>query len=240
MDADFKQALSEHIRELRKTLLWSVLTLLILFVALFSLCADEIMDFLLKDINGLTAGVVYTAVAEVWTTKLKVVLMAAFVCAFPFITFYFWRFLAPALYPHEKKIIALTFLAAVLLFVLGVLFAFFVVVPFTLKFFIAFGEGTADAMLTVSKYVSFLLGFTVPFGFVFLLPVAVYLLTKLGLFNAAILVKTRKYVLVLLLIAAAILTPPDVVSQLALFFPMMVLWEVGIVIAKHTKPLRAH
>ena len=219
-------------------MLWSLVTVLLFFVVLFTFCADEITAFLLRDINALTGGVVYTAIAEVWTTKLKVVLMAAFICAFPFITFYLWRFLAPALYPHEKKIIAVTFLAAVLLFVLGVLFAFFVVVPFTLKFFITFGEGTADAMLTVSKYVSFLLGFTVPFGFVFLLPVAVYLLTKLGLFHAGILVKTRKYVLVLLLILAAILTPPDVVSQLALFLPMMVLWEVGIVIAKHTKPLR--
>ena len=89
-------------------------------------------------------------------------------------------------------------------------------------------------MLTVSKYVSFLIGFIVPFGLIFLMPLCVYLLTKLGILTPDVLVRTRRYVLILLLIVAAILTPPDVVSQLMLFFPMMGLWEVGILISKRT------
>ena len=121
---------------------------------------------------------------------------------------------------------------------LGAAFAYFVVLPLTIRFFIAFGEGTAEAMLTVSKYVSFLFSFVIPFGLIFLMPMAVYLLTKVGLLSPGILVKTRKYVLILLLVIAAVLTPPDIVSQLMLFVPMMILWEIGIFVAKRTAPLR--
>ncbi|MGI5875185.1 MAG: twin-arginine translocase subunit TatC [Bacillota bacterium] len=238
MDTELKQALSEHIAELRKTLILSVVTLLAFFVLIFLLFDDPLVDFFLKDIRNLGLSVVYTTIAEVWTTKIKVAFIAAFVAAFPFISFYFWRFLAPALYRHERRIIGACFFASLFLFILGVAFAYFVVLPFTLRFFVTFGMDTADAMLTISRYVSFLMAFIVPFGLVFQMPMAVYLLTKLGLIGPALLVKTRKYVIVLLLILAAVLTPPDVVSQLLLFFPMMILWEISVAVAKRTTPLR--
>ena len=238
MDGEIKQALSEHIAELRKTLLLCVITLLIFFVGIFIFCNDFLTDLFLGYIRDLGVKIVYTTVGEVWTTKLKIAFTAAFVASFPFMSFYFWRFLRPALYPHERKAIGCSFLIALFLFLLGVAFAYFVVLPFTLRFFVAFGVGTAEAMLTISRYVSFLLAFVIPFGLVFLMPIVVYLLTKLGLMSAGLLVKTRKYVIVLLLVLAAVLTPQDVVSQLLLFFPMMILWEISILVAKRTKPLR--
>ena len=238
MDGEIKQALSEHIAELRKTLLLCVGTLLIFFVVIFILCNDFLTELFLGNIRDLGLNVVYTTVGEVWTTKLKIAFVAAFVASFPFMSFYFWRFLRPALYPHERKMIGISFLIALFLFLLGIAFAYFVVLPFTLRFFVAFGVGTAEAMLTISRYVSFLLAFVIPFGLIFLMPIFIFLLTKLGLMRAEFLIKTRKYVIVLLLILAAVLTPPDVVSQLLLFFPMMILWEISILVAKHTKPLR--
>lgn len=238
LDTELKQAFSEHIAELRKTLIFSLVTVLVFFVGIFLGLNDAIFDFLMKDIHAMGLEVIYTTVGEVWVTQMKVAFVASFIISFPFISFYFWRFLAPALYPHERKIFGRCFFVALFLFLLGVLFAYFVVLPFTLRFFIAFGEGTAEAMLTLNKFISFLIGFVVPFGLIFLMPMVVYLLTKLGILNVSILMKTRKYVIVLLLIVAAILTPPDIVSQLMLFFPMMILWEVSIIIAKKTKPMR--
>lgn len=238
MDAELKQAFFEHIAELRKTLLCCVVVLLLAFVLVFGFFQETLMDILLKSLRDMGLDVVYTMIGEVWVTKMKVSFVAAFVVSFPVMSFFLWRFLAPALYPHEKKTFGLSFLISLLLFLLGVSFAYFVVLPFTVNFFVAFGEGTADAMLTVSKFVSFLFSFVIPFGLIFLMPVAVYLLTKIGLLKAEVLKKTRKYVMLLLLILAAILTPPDVISQLMLFFPMIILWEIGIVVAKHTKPIR--
>jgi len=238
MDTELKQAFFEHIAELRKTLICCVAVLLIGFVLVFGFFQETLMDILLKSLRDLGLDVVYTMIGEVWVTKMKVAFVAAFVAAFPFMSFFIWRFLAPALYPHEKKAFGLSFFMSIILFLLGVSFAYFIVLPVTVNFFVSFGENTADAMLTVSKYVSFLFSFVIPFGLIFLMPIAVYLLTKVGVLKAMVLKKTRKYVMLLLLILAAILTPPDVISQLMLFFPMMILWEISIMVAKHTKPIK--
>ena len=238
MDVELKQAFSEHLAELRKTLICCVVALLLGFVLVFGFFQETLMDILLKSLRDLGLDVVYTMIGEVWVTKMKVSFVAAFVAVFPVLAFFVWRFLAPALYPHEKKAFGLSFFMSICLFLLGVSFAYFIVLPFTVNFFVSFGENTADAMLTVSKYVSFLFSFVIPFGLIFLMPIAVYLLTKIGVLKAVVLKKTRKYVMILLLILAAILTPPDVSSQLMLFFPMMILWEISIMVAKHTKPIK--
>ena len=238
MDAELKQSFLGHIRELRTTLIWCFATVMVIFLIIFSFFNDVLLDFLLHNVRNLEVSVVYTTITEALATKMKVSFIAAFIASFPFLAFFFWRFLAPALYRHERRIFATCFFVSLFLFAAGVVFAYYVVLPFSLSFFVSFGTGTATAMLTVSKYVSFLMGFVVPFGLVFLTPLIVYALTKLGLITPGLLIKTRKYMLVVLLIIAAILTPPDVVSQLLLFFPMMILWEAGIIVAKRTKPLR--
>lgn len=235
MDASLKQSFFEHMAELRRALLASAVALIVAFVLVFCFFQDALMALLLDSLHDLGLDVVYTMIGEVWVTKMKVCFLASFVLAFPFMSFFLWRFLAPAFYPREKKMIGISFFLSIILFLLGVSFAWFAVVPLTVQFFIAFGEGTADAMLTVSRYISFLFSFVIPFGVIFLMPVIVYLLTKAGILKAALLTKTRKYVMLVLLIIAAVLTPPDVISQLMLFFPMMLLWEISIFVAKHTK-----
>lgn len=235
MDAQLKQSFWEHMAELRKTLIACVVTLVLAFILVFCFLQDALMSLLLESLRNLGLDVVYTMIGEVWVTKMKVCFVAAFVLAFPGMSFFLWRFLAPALYPNEKKTFGISFFLSLVLFLLGVSFAWFMVVPLTVQFFIAFGDGTADAMLTVSKYISFLFSFVIPFGVIFLMPVVVYLLTKAGLLKVTLLTRTRKYVMLILLIIAAVLTPPDVISQLMLFFPMMFLWEISIFVAKHTK-----
>ena len=177
---DTKQAFMEHLSELRKTLTYCVIALLACFIIIFVLFCDELLDFALSPIHALGIEVVYTSLAEVWLTKMKVSFIAAFIAAFPAISFFIWRFLRPALYPNERKVSAIVYFSSLFLFLLGVSFAYFAVLALTINFFVATGSDTALPMLTISKYVGFLMSFLIPFGLVFLLPMVVFLLTKLG------------------------------------------------------------
>ena len=229
---DAKQAFMEHMTELRKALTYSVVTLVICFVLVFVLLCEPLMDFVLQPIHSLGIELVYTTLAEVWVTKMKVSFIAAFVVSFPLITFFIWRFLRPALYPNERKVSAIVYFSSFFLFLLGVSFAYFAVLALTINFFVATGSDTALPMLTISKYVGFLMSFLITFGLVFLLPMVVFLLTKLGVIKPALLTKSRKYVIVILAVLAAIITPPDIISQLLILIPMLILWEISVFIAK--------
>lgn len=229
---DTKKAFLEHLSELRKTLTYCVVALLVCFLVVFILFCDELMDFALGPIHNLGIEVVYTSLAEVWLTEMKVSFIAGFIVAFPFISFFLWRFLRPALYKNERRTFALLYFTSLFLFLLGVCFAYFAVLALTINFFVTAGSGTALPMLTISKYVEFLTSFLIPFGIVFLLPVVVFVLAKAGILTGATLAKTRKYVIVILAVLAAIITPPDVVSQILLLIPMVILWEISIFIAK--------
>jgi sec-independent protein translocase protein TatC len=233
--ADTKQALIEHLNELRKTLVYCVISLFVCFVLVFALFSDPLMDILLAPIRKFGVELVYTTLTEVWVVKIKVAFIAGFVLSFPFISFFFWRFLRPALYANEKKMFAVVYFSSLFLFLLGVSFAFIAVLGLSINFFISFGSGTAEPMLSISKVVSYMMSFIIPFGLVFLLPLVVYVLTKIGIMSPAVLVKSRKYVIVVLAILAAILTPPDIISQFLLLFPMLLLWEISVVIAKRVK-----
>lgn len=233
--ADTKQALIEHLNELRKTLVYCVIVLAVSFVLVFAFFCDPLMDILLAPIRKIGVELVYTTLTEVWVVKMKVSFIAGFVLSFPVISFFFWRFLRPALYANEKRMFAAVYFSSLLLFILGVCFAFIAVLGLSINFFISFGSGTAEPMLSISKVVSYMMSFIIPFGLVFLLPLAVYILTKIGILSPAILVKSRKYVIVILAILAAILTPPDIISQLLLLFPMLLLWEISVLIAKRVK-----
>lgn len=233
--ADTKQALIEHLNELRKTVLYCVITLAVCFILVFALFCDPLMDILLAPIRKFGVELVYTTLTEVWVMKMKVSFIAGFVLSFPVISFFFWRFLRPALYANEKRMFAVVYFSSLFLFILGVCFAFIAVLGLSINFFISFGSGTAEPMLSVSKVVSYMMSFIIPFGLVFLLPLVVYILTKIGVLSPVVLVKSRKYVIVILAVLAAILTPPDIISQLLLLFPMLLLWEISVFIAKRVK-----
>ena len=174
--------------------------------------------------------------SEALTTKFKVALIAAVIVASPVVIWQAWSFIKPALYPQEQKAFRVLFFLALLLFLVGVMFCYFAVYTLAVDFFLIQGDGLATPMLSIDKYVNFLFGFIVPFGIAFQLPVFLYLTTRMGWTNYKMLSSKRKYVLLGIFIVAAILTPPDVVSQVALGVPLYVLFEIGVQVARLTKP----
>ena len=236
MSTDKKQALYEHVMALRRVFLVSLAAVGILFVLFFYLCCDQLVDFVLEPVRSRGISVISTAVSEALMTQLKVCLIAAVVAGMPVIIQQIWSFIAPALYPHEKKLFAALFFVALLLFITGVAFCYVYVFPLAIDLFWAASDTVATAMWSVKEYISFVLSFVLPFGLMFELPVVIFMLAKRGLVNYQKLASFRKYVILIIAVAAAILTPPDVVSQCMLGLPMYVLYEIAAQLARFVKP----
>ena len=230
-----KAPLFEHLQALRRVLLISFGAVAVALVAAFALCTDHILAWIIEPIKSRGIDVVSIGMTESWTTKLKVSLIVAVVAASPIVIWQIWSFIRPALYPKERRVFRVLFLSALFLFFGGVAFSYFAVYNLALNFFLIQGEELTKPMLSLEKYVSFLFGFVVPFGIAFLLPVAIYLTTRIGLTNAQMLASKRKYIILGIFVLAAVLTPPDIVSQIALGVPMCLLYEASIVVAKMTK-----
>ena len=226
-----KQALAEHVRALRKVLIISTAAVLIMFAVLFYGFCDALASFILLPVRARGIDVISTAVSDALVMKFKVCLVAALVCAMPVIIWQVWGFVAPALYEREKKAFALLFFA-MLLFVTGVLFCYTVIFPLTIDLFWEAGNNLAESMWNVKDYFNFVLSFVLPFGLMFDLPVVMYLLARKGLINYKSAAKSRKFVILGIAVAAAILTPPDVVSQIMLMLPMILLFELSLQIIR--------
>lgn len=231
-----KEALMAHVKALRNMLIWIAGAVLAAFVVVFYVWGQPLMDWVISPIKSRGVEVIYTAMSEAMLTQLKVCLMAGVVFASPVIFWQIWRFVAPALYPHEKKTFAALFFVALVLFLIGVGFAYFAVYTLAIDFFLVAGENLATPMLSIDKFVSFSFGFILPFGVMFQLPVVIYMLARRGKVTTRILQKNRKYVVLAIFVIAAFLTPPDVVSQISLALPMLLLYEVSIWVAKLVKP----
>lgn len=234
-----KQALFEHIRALRRVLVVSVAAVAVLFVLFFYLCCDPLVDFVLAPVRQRGISVISTAVSEALMTQLKVCLIAAVVAAMPVIIQQIWSFVSPALYPHEKKLFAGLFFAALLLFLTGVTFCYLYVFPLAINLFWAAADTVATAMWSVQEYFDFVLSFVLPFGLMFELPVVIFMLAKRGKVSYRKLAGWRKYVILIIAIVAAVLTPPDVVSQCMLGLPMYLLYEIATQLARFVKPSSA-
>jgi len=236
MSEDKKQALFEHVRALRRVLVVSAAAIAILFVLFFYLFCDPLVDFMLHPLRSRGIQVISTAVSEALMTQLKVCLTAAIVAAMPVIIQQIWSFISPALYPHEKKLFTGLFFAALLLFLTGVAFCYVYVFPLAINLFWSAADTVATAMWSVQEYFDFVLSFVLPFGLMFELPVIIFMLAKRGKVNYKKLAKARKFVLLAIAVVAAILTPPDVVSQCMLGAPMYALYEIATQLARFVKP----
>lgn len=231
-----KASILTHLNALRRMLMISAGTVLTAFVLIFYLCIDWLMSLITGPISARGVELIYTAMSEALMTKFKVALIAAVIVASPVIIWQVWQFIKPALYPEERRLFRLLFFIALILFLVGVVFCYFAVYYLAVDFFIISGENLATPMLSIDKYVNFLFGFLLPFGIAFQLPVAMFITTRLGWTDSKSLASKRKYVILGLAVAAAILTPPDVVSQLMLLIPMCVLFELGVIVSKTVKP----
>ena len=231
-----RSSLLSHLLALRKVVVISAAAVVVAFFLVFYLCIEQLMNWIIDPIAARGIEIIYAAMSEALVTKFKVALIAACIVASPVVIWQVWGFIKPALYPNEQKHFRVLFVIALLLFLLGVAFCYFAVYQLAVDFFLIQGEGHATPMLSIDNYVKFLFGFIVPFGVAFQLPVALYLTTRMGWTNYKMLSSKRKYVLLGIFIVAAILTPPDVVSQVALGVPLYVLFEIGVQVARLTKP----
>ena len=229
------QPLISHLMALRKLLTAVAIAIIVGFVAAFYLLCEPLMNFIISPIEARGIQIIYTAMSEAFTVQLKVSFMAGVVVVSPFIFYQIWAFIKPALYDHEIKIFRILFFLAVILFLLGVVFCYKYVYELAVNFLLVAGEDLATPMLSIDKYVGFLFSFILPFGIVFELPIAIYMLTRIGWVNYAKLSSWRKYIFFAIVVLAAVLTPPDVISQVMLAIPMYVLFEIGVQVSRFTK-----
>ena len=222
----------EHLDELRTRLVRCVLALLLGMVICLALFQQQLTDIIMGPFMLLEQNMVYTAFAEGFLFQLKIALLGGCVLASPVIIWQIMRFILPALYSNEKKVFFIMTFFGIVLFVGGVCFGYFLVLQPVMETLIRLAATELTPMITASSYMSFVLGFLIPFGLVFEIPMVVYFLTMVGIINPTMLTKNRKYVLLVVLVLAAMLTPPDIVSQLCLAAPMMLLYEVGIQISR--------
>jgi len=235
-DVDASKApLLDHLIELRQRLVRCVIALLAAFAVCFYF-SEQIFAFLvvpLKDAFGDGNGrLVYTKLYEAFFVQVKVAMFAAFCVAFPIIANQLWAFVAPGLYRKEKRALLPFILATPVLFTAGAALAYYVVMPTAFHFFLQFqGESAGlqvEALPSTDAYLSLVMQFILAFGISFLLPVLLMLLNRAGIVSRAQLISVRRYMIVAAFIVAAVLTPPDVVSQLMLAIPLILLYEVSI------------
>ncbi len=229
------QPLLSHLMAMRKLLISCLGAVVVGFVFAFYVLCSPIMKFITSPIEARGVQIIYTAMSEALTTQIKVSLMAGVVVTSPFIFYQIWAFIKPALYENEIRVFRALFFVALGLFLLGIVFCYRYVYELAINFFLIAGENLATPMLSIDKYVSFLCSFILPFGVVFELPIAIFMATRMGWVDHKKLASWRKYVFFGIFVMAAILTPPDIVSQVMLGLPMYLLFEVGVLVSRFTK-----
>lgn len=239
-DIDETQApLLDHLIELRTRLVRSFLALGLAFCVCFYF-ADDIFGFLVKPLTAaFPAGegrLIYTKLYEAFFVEIKVALFAAFFCSFPIIANQLWAFVAPGLYAKEKKAFLPFLVATPILFTAGAALAYYIVMPTAFRFFLTFegnkGGLSLEALPGTGDYLSLVMQFILAFGISFLLPVLLLLLNRAGIVSRQQLTSARRYVIVAITALAAVITPPDVVSQLMLLIPMWLLFEGSLLIMR--------
>lgn len=239
MNAPKEDTFISHLIEMRDRLLRAVLGVVILFVCLFP-WSKELYALLAEPLlAALPAGgqMIATEVTTPFFVPMKVTLMAAFLLALPWVFYQAWAFVAPGLYQHEKRIGVPLVITSVILFLVGMAFAYFFVFPIVFGFIVSVTPAGVAVMTDIGKYLDFVMTLFIAFGVTFEVPVAVVLLVKMGMVSVAKLREIRPYVIVGAFVIGAIFTPPDVVSQFMLAVPLWILYEVGILVAATiTKP----
>ena len=233
------ETLIAHLLELRSRLLHATVALLLVFLCLFPWAADLYTLLARPLLEKLPKGgqMIATGVTTPFFVPIKVAMMAAFLIALPYILWQIWRFVAPGLYAHEKRLVWPLVLASTLLFFSGMAFAYFAVFPVVFGFITGVAPQGVAVMTDIDEYLSFVMGMFMAFGITFQVPVAVVVLVRMGVVTVEKLREIRSYVVVGAFIVGAIFTPPDVVSQFMLAIPLWLLYEAGILVALWTTPV---
>ncbi len=247
---DKPMPLLEHLVELRTRLIWSIVALAVAFAVcyyfsknIYTFLAQPLAD-VLQARSGQERRMIFTALTEAFFTYLKVAMFGAAFISFPITVTQLWLFIAPGLYRSEKRALVPFLVATPVLFLLGGALAYYVVIPMAWQFFVSFeipsGDGALPIQLEakVSEYLGLVMKLIFAFGIAFELPVGLTLLAKVGIISSFGLRKYRRYSYVGMFIVAAVLTPPDVISQLGLAIPLIGLYEISVLMAQWVEPKR--
>lgn len=236
MSDENKSPFTEHLGELRDRLVRSFVAVGVGFIIayffkekLFALLMAPLVTAMGEAGN---AKMIFTGLPEAFFTYLKVSLLAGIILSSPVLFYQFWMFVSPGLYRTEKKYLVPIVILSVMFFILGSSFGYFVVFPYGFKFFLGFATDTIQAMPSMKEYLGFASKMLLAFGFVFELPLVLTFMARMGLVSVDFLKKNRKYAILIFFILAAVITPPDVVTQIMMALPLAVLYEVAIVGAR--------
>ncbi|MCL4463699.1 MAG: twin-arginine translocase subunit TatC [Firmicutes bacterium] len=231
MDTGKVMSLMDHLEDFRKRLI--ICGIAVMLAALISfLYVDQIRLLLTRPIGEL----VYLNLMEAVTTNIRLAFIAGFFIALPVIFYQIWCFVLPGLYRHERRAVFWISVLSLFFFALGVTFAYFVILPFSVNFLLGFADYQLQPMISFNSYISYSLGLLIGFGLVFEMPVVMLILAKLGIVSSEFLARNRMYAMIIIFILAAIFTPPDVISQLLMGIPMTLLYELSILMARFVRP----
>ncbi len=234
MDEQEKIPFTEHLEELRKRLIICFTAVGIGFVLSYGF-KEKLFQILTRPlIRVMQTGdkLIFTGLPEAFFTYLKVAFLSGIILAAPVIFYQFWMFVAPGLYDKEKRLMAPIVFLSTFFFVGGAFFGYFIVFPYGFKFFLGFASEIIRPLPSMREYLGFASKLLLAFGLVFELPLIITFLARLGIVSVSFLKKNRKYALLLFFVGAAILTPPDVVTQIMMALPLMVLYEISIIGAR--------
>ena len=231
---DDKQPFLGHLEELRRRLVICAIAVGIGFIISY-IFAKQLFSYLVLPLTKVLpddSRLIFTNLPEMFIAYIKVALVAGIILAIPIIFYQLWMFLAPALFRKEKRYIIPFVLFSSILFAAGALFGYLVVFPYGFKFFVSFATEDIQALPSVKQYFSFAIRLLLAFGLVFEMPVVVLFLTKIGLITPDSMKKFRKFAILCSFILSAILTPPDVATQLMMALPIIILYEISIFLSK--------
>lgn len=234
------EELKPHLTELRKRLFISVMTVALMFVVCFTFW-NQILDFIIAPLQNTlpeNQKMVFLEVQEPFFVAMKVAFFTGFLLSLPIIFWQFWLFVAPGLYENEKKYIIPFVVSATFMFLIGAAFCYYVVVPIGFAFLINFGQQLFSAMLNIGGYVGFFTKLVIAFGIAFELPVITFFLAKLGLVDDRMLKNSFRYAIIVIFIFAAVMTPPDILSQFLMAVPLIGLYGLSIFIAARVNPAK--
>lgn len=248
--------LTEHLSELRKRILYSLVVLLVVFVVLFNFSevlfawltlpmkselSFSLQSPFLRLVEKKAASLVFLAPAEAFWMHLKVSMVASLVLSLPVVFYHLWKFISPGLLPKERRYVIPFIMGATGLFLMGAAFCFFIVLPFAMTFLLGYKTANLTPMISVGSYVDFCLKFVLAFGVIFELPLIIVFLARLGLVTPQFLAKNRKFAVLFAFIIGAVLTPtPDAFNQTLMAVPVIFLYEIGILLARIMYRNRRH